>query len=179
MNSKQFLKAMVAVLVMAMLVMGTAAALHGPAEAAARQEKIDVVRFMLPESESFSQVACDGEDPSIVKVFQGQTGYVIETLVAGYADDIHLMVGVDNSGSVTGITVRKMYETVGLGSRACTDYHFLMQFLDTTGDAEVGQNVDALTGATVTSKAIARGVNAAVAYVTGADVSSGATSWGG
>ena len=179
MNSKQFLKAMVVILIMAMVVMGTAFALQGPSTASYRQEKIDVVRFMLPESESFTEVLYDGEDESIVKIYQGQTGYVIETVVAGYADDIRLMVGVDNSGKVTGITVRKMFETLGLGSQALTDYHFLMQFLNTTGDAEVGVNVDALTGATVTSKAIARGVNSAVAYVTGADVSSGATSWGG
>ena len=39
--------------------------------------------------------------------------------------------------------------------------------------------VDGITGATVTSKAIARCVNSAVGYVTGADVESGATSWGG
>ena len=40
-------------------------------------------------------------------------------------------------------------------------------------------DVDALTGATVTSKAVVRCVNAAVAYVTGADTESAATSWGG
>jgi len=51
-----------------------------------------------------------------------------------------------------------------------------------TGEAEpTGDtvDVDAITGATVTSKAIVRSVNSAVSYVTGADVSSGATSWGG
>ena len=36
-----------------------------------------------------------------------------------------------------------------------------------------------ITGATVTSKAVVRCVNSAVAYVTGADIESGATSWGG
>ena len=40
-------------------------------------------------------------------------------------------------------------------------------------------DVDALTGATVTSKAIVRCVNSAVAFVTGADTESAATSWGG
>ena len=40
-------------------------------------------------------------------------------------------------------------------------------------------DVDALTGATVTSKAVVRCVNSAVAYVTGADTESAATSWGG
>ena len=47
------------------------------------------------------------------------------------------------------------------------------------GDAEIGTNVDAISGATVTSKAIARSVNSAVGFVTGADTSSAATSWGG
>ena len=65
-----------------------------------------------------------------------------------------------------------------MGANALTDWQFLAQFLDTEGDAEVGTNVDAITGATVTSKAITRSVNSAVAFVTGADVGSGATSWG-
>ena len=56
---------------------------------------------------------------------------------------------------------------------------FLAQFLNTTGEAAVGESVDALTGATVTSKAVTRSINSAVAYVTGADTSSAATSWGG
>ena len=47
------------------------------------------------------------------------------------------------------------------------------------GDAEVGNNVDAITGATVTSKAVTRAVNTAVGYVTGADTTSSATTWGG
>ena len=57
--------------------------------------------------------------------------------------------------------------------------NFLAQFLLTGGDAEVGSNVDALTGATVSSKAVTKAVNSAVAYVTGADTSSSATEWGG
>ena len=72
-----------------------------------------------------------------------------------------------------------MEETYGLGGKALKDWEFLAQFLRTEGDAEVGTNVDALTGATVTSKAVARSVNSAVGFVTGADTSSGATSWGG
>ena len=49
----------------------------------------------------------------------------------------------------------------------------------TTGEAAVGEGIDALTGATVTSKAVTRAVNSAAAFVTGADVSSGATEWEG
>ena len=84
-----------------------------------------------------------------------------------------------NEGTVTGLVVRDLSETYGLGANALTDTAFLEQFLGTAGDAEIGNNVDALTGATVSSKAVARAVNAAVAYVTGADTSSSATEWGG
>ena len=40
-------------------------------------------------------------------------------------------------------------------------------------------SVDGITGATVSSKAVVRCVNSAVAYVTGADAVSSATTWGG
>ena len=179
MSSKHFLSAMTIVLVLAILVMGAAFLLKGPAMDSYIAEKKDTVRFMLPESESFVEELDHGDDPAIQKVYRGQTGYVIEVEVAGYADDIRVMVGVDNSGKVKGVTLRKMFETLGLGTQAWRDYEFLMQFLNTDGDAAVGEDVDALTGATVTSKAIARAVNIAVSYVTGVDTGSGATSWGG
>ena len=81
-------------------------------------------------------------------------------------------------GGVTGVVVRDLHETYGLGREALTDTAFLGQFLGTAGEASVGKDIEALTGATVTSKAIAKGVNSAAAFVTGADVSSSATEWG-
>ena len=90
-----------------------------------------------------------------------------------------LMVGVSNDGKVTGVVVRDMEETYGLGTNALQDVEFLSQFLRTSGEAAVGETVDALTGATVSSKAITKGINAAVAFVTGADVTSSATEWEG
>ena len=104
---------------------------------------------------------------------------MVLTQTRGYAGDIVMLVGVSNDGKVTGLQVRQMSETWGLGYEAMTDADFLKQFLNTQGDAQIGENVDAITGATVTSKAVARSVNSAVAFVTGADADSGATSWGG
>jgi Na+-translocating ferredoxin:NAD+ oxidoreductase RnfG subunit len=56
-------------------------------------------------------------------------------------------------------------------------------FSSATGETAAAEGeeieVDAITGATVTSKAVARSVSSAVAYVTGADVASSATTWGG
>ena len=69
--------------------------------------------------------------------------------------------------------------TFGLGMEALSDAEFLSQLVWSQGDLAVGENFDAITGATVTSRAVANAVNSASAFVTGADVSSGATEWGG
>ncbi len=144
-----------------------------------QEELQSKMQTILPGSSNFTQEEYTGEDADIRMVYKGETGYVIYTVTSGYAGDIAMLIGVSNEGTVTGLQVRNMEETYGLGAEALTDWEFLAQFLLTTGDAEIGKNVDAISGATVTSRAIARSVNSAVGFVTGADVSSGATSWGG
>ncbi len=145
----------------------------------AREELTAKMQTILPGSANFTEEAYDGEDANIRGVYKGETGYVIHTVTYGYAGNISMLIGVSNEGSVTGLQIRDMKETPGLGGEALTDWEFLAQYLNTTGDAAVGENIDAITGATVTSKAITRSVNSAVGFVTGADASSGATSWGG
>ena len=145
-----------------------------------REAELQVkMETLLPGSTTFTQETYTGDDANIYLVYKGETGYVIGTTTSGYAGPIRMLIGVSNDGFVTGLQVRQMEETFGLGGEALTDWEFLAQFLRTEGDATVGENIDAITGATVTSKAIARCVNSAVAFVTGTDVDSGATSWGG
>lgn len=179
MKFKQLLTPLLAIVLAAAVLFGVRAGLSGIAQRNARAELENAIAFLLPESKTFTQEAYDGDDEAITAVYKGETGYVVETTAAGYAGSITMLVGVDNSGKVTGLTVRNLEETWGLGAQALVDTDFLIQFLGTEGDAQIGGGIDALTGATVTSKAIARAVNAAVGYVTGADTSSGATSWGG
>lgn len=170
----------VAVLVCAMILLFGVSALLKPITAKNKEkDKQQAIAMLLPEGETFTQEAYEGEDTNIKEVFKGETGCVVSTVVAGYVDDISILVGVDNNGKVTGVMVEEIAETWGLGRRAMTDYTFLSQFLDTAGDAEIGTNVDALTGATVTSKAVTKAINSASAYVTGADTSSSATEWEG
>ena len=134
----------------------------------------------MPGSTSFSPEEFDASENTAIKsVYKAETGYVIESVAYGYNGDITLMVGVSNEGQVTGLVVEELQETRGLGADALTNENFLAQFLYTGGDAEVGNNVDAMAGATVSSKAVTKAVNSAVAYVTGADTSSAATEWGG
>ena len=163
----------------ALVLLGASFGLHGTAEKNAQANHLAQMQTLLPGSEHFSAMPYDGEDENIRTVHKGETGFVVETVTAGYAGDITMEIGVSSDGAVTGLAVRAMSETYSLGAKALTDVPFLAQFLNTSGEAQVGQSVDAITGATVTSKAVARSVNSAVAYVTGADTGSGATSWGG
>lgn len=164
-----------------------------------QEEHLRILQTLLPGTTECTVEPYSGEDPVIRSVHRGEGGYIIETVTNGYADEIRMFIGVNNAGKVTGLVVREAHETFGLGSRILTDHVFLSQFLNksgnfavathgadafsgATGQAEAeGENieVDAISGATVSSKAVVRCVNSAVAYVTGADAVSSATTWGG
>lgn len=163
----------------AAILFGAAWGLNGVANKNAQAEHIAIMQTILPGSETFVVEPYTGEDENIVSVHKADNGFVIETETQGYAGPITMLVGVNNDGKVTGLVVRELHETFGLGAKALTDHRFLSQFLNTSGEAAIGETVDAMSGATVTSKAIARSVNSAIAVVTGADAASSATSWGG
>ena len=193
-------KIIITILIAALILYGASFGLQGIASQKAQEEHLWLMQTLLPGSENFVVVPYDGEDANIQSVHKADNGFVIETLSYGYADNIRMLVGVSNEGKVTGLVVREAHETVGLGNNALTDHEFLSQFLNSSGSFEIATHgadafssatgtadtgngetveVDGITGATVTSKAVARSVNSAVGYVTGADVASSATTWGG
>lgn len=195
---KSILMPLLAIVLASAVLLGAYNGLNGYRQARLEEELTAKMQVILPGSTTFTQEEYTGEDANIRAVYKGETGYVVQTVTYGYAGNITMLIGVSNEGSVTGLQVREMQETYGLGGKALTDWESLAQFLNTTGnvaiatsgadafsgatgesDAEAEVYVDAITGATVTSKAIARSVNSAVGFVTGADVSSEATSWGG
>ena len=195
---KPILLPILTIAVMAVMVLSLTLGTAGIANQKAQEEHLWVMQTLLPGSESFTVEPYNGEDANIRSVHKGETGFVIEVASRGYAGDIVMLIGVSKDGKVTGLTIRDMQETAGLGMSAMWDEMFLAQFLNTEGGVAIGTAgadafsgatgsdsadtdtyVDGISGATVTSKAIARCVNSAVAYVTGADIDSGATSWGG
>ena len=176
---RKILMPIIAILLAAVILLGLYNGLMGVRQANMEKELQAKLESLLPGSTTFTLEPYTGEDSNIHYVYKGQTGYVIATQTYGYAGYIQMLIGVCNEGNVTGLQVRSMEETYGLGGEALTDWEFLAQFLRSEGDAEIGSNIDGISGATVTSKAIARSVNSAVAFVTGADTSSSATTWGG
>ena len=161
---KSIITSIVAIVVAALVLLGSGMGLSKVAAVNGEKELNEMLATVLPGNTSFEWEEYEGEDDAIRAVYKGETGFVIQTVAYGYAGDITLLVGVSNDGTVTGLVVRDLSETYGLGANALTDTAFLEQFLGTAGDAEIGNNVDALTGATVSSTAVTNAVNAAINF---------------
>ncbi len=100
-----------------------------------------------------------------VGVAEGQEiGFVFTVAPYGYAEEIVTMVGI-SAGRITGVQVLEQAETPGLGARV-QEAEFQQQFSDLPTDETVavvqdGGEIDSLTGATESSRAVARGVDTA------------------
>ena len=95
-----------------------------------------------------------------------QIGYVTQVTVTGFGGPVEIHVGMDLEGTITGISVggAKFSETPGLGAKS-KEPAFTDQFAGLTIPTQVGNNVDAITGATITSGAVCSGVNKAGYFV--------------
>ena len=102
-------------------------------------------------------------------VYKGEAGYAVQVAPVGFDSAITMMVGIDFDGNVLGISVIDHSETAGLGAVAAATTSageaFRGQFVGMSGSVSVtkdGGAVEAITGATITSRAICVGVNAAL-----------------
>ena len=177
MNAKRILISLAGIAVCCGVILAANYGLGPVAQQRAEAEQLKIMQ-LLTGGETFTKQDA-GDDENIRAVYATETGYLIETVTKGYADDITMWVGVSSEGEVNGVMVRDMHETAGLGLRAFTDGEFFIQTMGAAGDLEVGTNADAITGATVTSRALVKGINSACAFVTGAEIESGATEWEG
>ncbi len=95
-----------------------------------------------------------------------QIGYVAEVYGGGFNGKVNMVVGIDMDGKVTGVSVTQHTETKGVGTKVTDDPNVLGRFTGMSGEITVntGENrFDGVTGATVSSRAVTAGVNAALA----------------
>ena len=156
-----FIIALVATLLLSIvngLTAGKIAAAQAQAETEARQS-------VFPESKSFKEE----KDYFIAEDESGKTiGYVFSNSEKGYGGDVAVTVGIDKNGSITGIVPGDLSnETPGLGQTA-NNPDFIKQFKGKSGKIKLvksaphGNEIKALTSATVTSTAVTNAVNASI-----------------
>lgn len=147
-----------------------------PIEKQAILEKNIAMKEILPDAESFELVEVDIEEGSIInevnKGLKGNEiiGYAIKVSPKGFGGLIQLMVGIGVDGKLGGIKVLSHAETPGLGANA-TNPEFSGQYKDKETASELvvvktgaskSNEIQAITGATITSKGITKGVNEAI-----------------
>ena len=88
----------------------------------------------------------------------------------GYGGDIQITVGITSDGTVNGISILSISETAGLGMKA-KEPAFYEQYqgkqaekFAVSKDGGEGEPIDAISGATITSRAVTGAVNVALAY---------------
>lgn len=135
---------------------------------------------VLPGAESFEEAA-DGSH-YIGKAGGNTVGYVFETESKGYGGTVRVMTGISAEGDITGVVILSHSETPGLGANAERE-SFREQFkqpaANSTGiqvvkfQAPNEGEIQAMTGATITSTAVTNAVNSAIELYQGAYASEG------
>ena len=119
---------------------------------------------LLPEADGFTKV----EGLSVTNVVEAYTanngaGTVVTSTSKGYGGTITVMTAFTPEGTIKQIKVTEHQETKGIGSKVAGDASFWTRFEGLEAKTLVlGTDVDALAGATVSSRALTDAVNAAI-----------------
>ena len=129
----------------------------------------DADDFALVEDAAMFDAAAAAADPADLKdIFRASAGgehvgWAIKLASRGYGGPMQLVIGLDTSGLVTGVSILAMNETPGLGTKVLTEKWFMEQFYTLPagfGDADVRQ-LDSISGSTRSANGIRNGVAAA------------------
>ena len=139
-----------------------------PIAAIQEQKTQTAIAEVLPEAGSVEKLQLTGDTGIVNAVYASESGYAVEVVPNGFNGKVTMMVGIVD-GKVTGISIISHAETPGLGAVAAAQNAkgeaFRGQFVGQSGQLSIGSEIDAMSGATITSKAVAEGVSAALAYV--------------
>ena len=80
----------------------------------------------------------------------------------GFQSDVNVSITLAEDGTIAALSIGSASETPGFGTRCAEDEAFINQFIGKKGPFAIGENVDALTGATMTSTAVVEAINVAM-----------------
>lgn len=130
---------------------------------AAKTEQKAMGRIIEADKFDKSTVELNGEQTYYTAVKNGETvGYIFIVSAHGYGGDVKVMTGIGPDGKVIAIEVLDASnETPGLGQNV-TKEDFWEQFKGQSGQLEVKQEINPVTSATISSKAVTKCVNEAL-----------------
>ena len=143
----------------------------------------EAMAVIMQDADSFAQVEVseewtapeDKNQPKISGVYEALSGgesigYCVEVKPKGFGGELTMIVGINADGTVAGAQVTEHGETPGLGAKAQTDPNWITQFEGQPADGSLavskdGGTIQAITGSTITSRAVTLGVNTAASCV--------------
>ena len=168
-NAKQILVPAMALflicLAVALLLSFTNELTKAPIEKQEKLAKENAMQSVCAEAVSFEEVL-ENEAYMGFDSKGNIIGYAIEVTVKGYGGDVKIMVGISEDEEITGVEILSRSETPGLGAN-CTNEKFRSMFEKPIPESgfkvnKDGGDIDAITGATITSRAVTNGVNEAI-----------------
>ena len=155
-------------------VLGVINELTYPVIDAQKQAKTAEAFSAVLKADRFDEIEFNNPDfPTVLTVHKAEgVGYVVTSKFSGAQGNITMAVGVDNDYKCTGISVIEHAETSGLGANAASTgevgVNFRAQFVgqdESIALSNAGGSIDALTGATITSRAITEAVATSIRAV--------------
>ncbi len=137
--------------------------------AAMDREEQEALKTIMPEADLFKPGTAG--DIEYFEAMNGPAlvGYCLKVTGSGYGGYMRIIVGIDTGGIIKGLRILEHKETPGLGSKINemrpgeSEPYFLRQFIGKDArTVSVGSGIDAITGATISSKAVTDAINKAV-----------------
>ena len=126
-----------------------------------KREEDRALKSIMPSADSFSEKVLDGIEYFEALKDRTVVGYCVRVTGSGYNGYIRMIAGVDLSGAIEGVAVLEHSETPGLGAKINEirpgegEPWFLKQFKGkNAGSIAVKKDIDAITGATISSRAV-------------------------
>ncbi len=132
-------------------------------------EEQEALKTIMPDADSFKPGTAG--EIEYFEALKGSTliGYCLKVTGFGYGGYIRIIVGIDTAGVIKGVRILEHQETPGLGSKINEvrpgdgEPYFLKQFRGKDATTVAAKhNIDAITGATISSKAVTCAINNAV-----------------
>jgi electron transport complex protein RnfG len=142
---------------------------HSRIEAQQITEEKDSLDEVFTEAGEFEEKTLGDSIYYIAKKNNKQLGYIIRATADGYGGEIKMLVGFDFNGEIKGVKIITHSETPGLGAKINEvrsgekDSWFLKQFENKKAkDLELGKDVQAITAATISSRAVLTGIQKSI-----------------
>ena len=135
------------------------------AEANAAQKAQETYEQLMPEAASFEEVPCDVDGCTAALRALDENGIPIGTIIVaqskGYGGQVSIAVAFAMTGTVSNITAMPNDETPGLGTKIAND-SYIGQYVGLAPDPITADDIDLISGATISSKAALAAFNIAV-----------------